>query len=44
MAQFESNIKYVPYSQEQVYNKLEDLNNLAALKERFEQVREKVGD
>ena len=44
MAQFESNIKYVPYSQVQVYNKLEDLNNLAALKERFEQVREKVGD
>lgn len=44
MAQFESNIKYVPYSQERVYNKLEDLNNLAALKERFEQVREKVGD
>ena len=44
MAQFESNIKYVPYSQEQVYNKLEDLNNLATLKERFEQVREKVGD
>ena len=44
MAQFESNIKYVPYSQEQVYNKLEDLNNLAALKVGFEQVREKVGD
>lgn len=44
MAQFESNVKYVPYSQERVYNKLEDLNNLASLKERFEQVREKVGD
>ena len=44
MAQFESRIKFVPYSQERVYNKLEDLNNLAALKERFEQVREKVGD
>lgn len=44
MAQFESTVKYVPYSQERVYNKLEDLNNLAALKERFEQVREKVGD
>ena len=44
MAQFESSIKFVPYSQERVYNKLEDLNNLAALKERFEQVREKVGD
>ena len=44
MAQFESSVKYVPYSQERVYNKLEDLNNLASLKERFEQVREKVGD
>ena len=44
MAQFESSIKFVHYSQERVYNKLEDLNNLAALKERFEQVREKVGD
>ena len=44
MAQFESSIKFVPYSQERVYNKLEDLNNLASLKERFEQVREKVGD
>jgi carbon monoxide dehydrogenase subunit G len=44
MAQFESNVKFVPYSQERVYNKLEDLNNLASLKERFEQVREKVGD
>ena len=40
MAQFESSVKYVPYSQERVYNKLEDLNNLASLKERFEQVRE----
>ena len=44
MTQFESSIKFVPYSQERVYNKLEDLNNLASLKERFEQVREKVGD
>lgn len=44
MAQFESSVKYVPFSQERVYGKLEDLNNLAALKERFEQVREKVGD
>ena len=44
MVQFESNVKFVPYSQERVYSKLEDLNNLASLKERFEQVREKVGD
>lgn len=44
MAQFESSVKYVPYSQERVYDKLEDLNNLASLKDRFEQMREKVGD
>ena len=44
MAQFESSVKYVPYSQERVYGKLEDLNNLASLKDRFEQMREKVGD
>lgn len=44
MAQFESNIKYVPYSQERVYGKLEDLNNLAGVKERLEQMREKIGD
>ena len=41
MAQFESNVKFVPYSQERVYNKLEDLNNLSGIKERLEQVREK---
>ena len=44
MAQFESSIKFVPYSQERVYGKLEDLNNLSGIKERLEQVREKVGD
>ena len=44
MAQFESNIKYVPYIQERVYNKLEDLNNLSGIKERLEQVRDKIGD
>ena len=44
MAQFESNVKFVPYSQERVYNKLEDLNNLSGIKERFELIREKVGD
>ena len=43
MAQFESNIKYVPYSQERVYSKLEDLNNLAGVKERLEQMREQIG-
>ena len=44
MAQFESNIKYVPYSQERVYSKLEDLNNLAGVKERLEQMREQICD
>lgn len=37
MAQFESSVKFVPYSQERVYNKLSDLNNL-------ESVREKLAD
>lgn len=37
MAQFESSVKYVPYSQEQVFNKLSDLNNL-------ESVRDKLAD
>lgn len=44
MVQFESNVKHVPYNQERVYGKLEDLNNLALLKERLEQMREKLGD
>ncbi|MDE5677426.1 SRPBCC family protein [Phocaeicola sp.] len=37
MAQFESGVKYVPYSQERVFNKLSDLSNL-------ESVREKLAD
>lgn len=37
MAQFESSVKFVPYSQEQVYNKLSDLSNL-------ESVRDKLAD
>ena len=37
MAQFESGVKYVPYSQEQVFNKLSDLSNL-------ESVRDKLAD
>ena len=44
MVQFESNVKHVPYSQGRVYGKLEDLNNLALLKERLEQMREELGD
>lgn len=44
MAQFESNIKYVPYAQERVYNKLADLNNLAGVREKMEEMRDKLGD
>ena len=36
MAQYESNVKHVPYSQERVYDKLSDLNNLAAIRERMD--------
>lgn len=31
MTQYESSVKQIPYSQERVYAKLEDLNNLEAL-------------
>ncbi len=31
MSQYESSTKHIPYPQERVYAKLEDLNNLAAL-------------
>ena len=44
MVQFESSIKFVPYSQERVYGKLEDLNNLSLLKDKLEEMREKLGD
>ena len=40
--QFESNVKHVPYSQERVYNKLSDLNNLEGVRDRLEQVKEKL--
>ncbi len=33
--QYESNVKFVPYDQTCVYSKLSDLNNLAVIKERF---------
>ena len=32
MSQYESSVKQIPFSQERVYAKLEDLNNLEALK------------
>ncbi len=40
--QFESNVKHVPYSQERVYNKLSDLSNLEGVRDRLEQVKEKL--
>ncbi|MEJ8747885.1 SRPBCC family protein [Phocaeicola sp. ICN-14070] len=39
--QFESNVKHVPYSQERVYNKLSDLNNLEGVRERLDMVKDK---
>lgn len=36
MAKYESQIKAVPYSQSAVYAKVADLNNLAVIKERFD--------
>ena len=44
MAQYESEVKYVPYSQEQVYNKLSDLNHLAGVKERLEMMKGQVNN
>ena len=40
--QFESNVKNVPYSQERVYNKLSDLNNLEGVRERLDMVKDKL--
>jgi len=44
MAKFESQIKLVPYSQSTIYNKVSDLNNLAVVRDRFEdpRVQEKI--
>lgn len=44
MVQFESSVKYVPYSQERVYEKLSDLNNLASIRDRLDAAREQLGD
>ena len=41
-AQYESNVKHVSYSQECVYNKLSDLNNLAGMRERLDMVKDKL--
>lgn len=42
MAQFESKIKQIPYSQERVYTKLADLNNLASVKDKLEGLKDKL--
>lgn len=42
MSNFESSVKVIPYSQERVYNKLSDLSNLEAIKDRLPQ--DKVQD
>lgn len=42
MSNFESSVKVIPYSQERVYNKLSDLSNLEAIKDRLPQ--DKVED
>lgn len=42
MAQYESNIKHIPYSQERVYGKLSDLNNLSSIKDRLDMLKEKL--
>ena len=42
MAQYESNVKHVPYSQEQVYNKLSDLNHLEGIRNRLDLIKDKL--
>jgi carbon monoxide dehydrogenase subunit G len=41
MAKYESEIKYVPYSQERVYTRLADLTFLKGLEQNVELIREK---
>lgn len=40
--QYESSVKFVPYSQERVYNKLSYLNNLESVRERLDMVKDKL--
>lgn len=42
MVKFESEVKHVPYSQERVYTKLSDLNNLNSVRERLDLLKEKL--
>ena len=43
MVQFESTVKHIPYSQEQVYNKLSDLSNLESVRDRLDMMKDKLG-
>ena len=42
MVKYESDIKYIPYSQERVYAKLSDLTNLQGISQHMDQIREKT--
>lgn len=42
MANFESSVKVIPYSQERVYNKLSDLSNLEAIKTVCHRIKWKI--
>ena len=42
MVQYESSIKHIPYSQERVYNKLSDLNNLNSVRDRLDLIKDKL--
>lgn len=42
MAQYESSIKHIPYSQERVYDKLSDLNNLNSVRDRLDLIKDKL--
>ena len=42
MAHYESSIKHIPYSQERVYNKLSDLNNLNSVRDRLDLIKDKL--
>lgn len=43
MVQFESSVKHVPYTQERIYTKLADLNNLASVRERLDAIKAQAG-
>lgn len=42
MTTFESSIRQIPFSQQNVYDKLSDLNNLQKLKERYELMKDNM--